>query len=58
MSKKMIWGLVLIAALVVVLVISRGSAEVNLVFYKLKAACSLVYLGFAALGVVIGILLK
>jgi hypothetical protein len=58
MSKKMIWALVLIAAVVIVLVISRGNAEVNLIFTKVKAAASLVYLAFTAVGVAIGLMLK
>jgi hypothetical protein len=59
MSKRVIAALVLIAALAVVLIMTKGTVDVNLLGYQLKkAVASLVYLGFIACGVIIGVLLK
>jgi hypothetical protein len=58
MSKNVLIALVLIALAVVVLIFSRDQVEVSLIFTKVRAIASLVYLAFIALGVVIGVLLK
>jgi len=58
MSKKMIWALVLIAAVVVIAILNRGNMSINVVFTEVKAMRSLVLLGFSAVGIVIGLLLK
>ena len=54
------WALLLMGlAVIVLLVNARGARiEVDLLFTQLKAARSMIYLGFLAIGVVIGILLK
>ena len=58
MSKKIIWGLILLGLTVVVIVFnSRGSVEVNLVFGSREGLKSLVFLGFTGVGVVVGLLL-
>lgn len=58
MSKKMIWALVMLAVVVIVVVMSRGNTEVNLLFTQVSGMKSLVFLAFTAWGVVIGLLLK
>lgn len=58
MSKKLIWGLVMLAVAVIVVVINRGSADVDLLFTSISGMKSLVYLAFTGWGVVIGLLLK
>jgi len=59
MTKKLLWALVLIGLTVIVLLMNgRGSASVNLLVADVSAARSLVYLGFTAIGVAIGVLLK
>ena len=58
MNKSQIFALVLIGLTVVVLLMTRGSASVNLVFATISRTASFVYLGFVAVGVVIGMLLK
>ena len=58
MSKNVLIALILIALAVVVMILTKGFAPVNLIFTEVKAAASLVYLCFIGLGVTIGILLK
>ena len=58
MNKKMIWALVMLAFVVIVVVINRGSAEVDLLFTSVSGMKSCVYLAFTGWGVVIGLLLK
>ena len=58
MNKHQLIALVLIAICVVVFVLTRGSVEVNLIVTKVRAASSFVFLGFTAVGVAIGVLLK
>ncbi len=58
MSKKMIWALVMLALVVVVVVLNRGNTDVYMLFDTISGMKSLVYLGFTAWGVVIGLLLK
>lgn len=58
MNKKVTYALILIAISVIVLVLNRQPAEVDLIFFKIKGIAAFVYLAFVALGVVIGVLLK
>ncbi len=58
MNKKMIWALVMLALVVIVVVINRGSTEVDLLFTTVSGMKSFVYLAFTGWGVVIGLLLK
>lgn len=61
MDTKKIIALVLIGLVAVVLVVNRGMLDkmsVDLVVTTISASKSMVLLGTAALGVVIGILLK
>jgi hypothetical protein len=58
MNKRLIAALVLIGVAVIVMVLNRGSVEVNLIVTQVGGLKSLVFLGFTALGVVIGALLK
>ena len=58
MSKRLLWALILIGVLVLVLVMQRGSVSVELGFAAFKAIKAIIFFAFAALGVVIGTLLK
>jgi len=58
-SKGQLWALVLIGLTVVVLLLTRGKADVPLVIWTLdNVRAAFVYLGFTVVGVVIGVLLK
>lgn len=58
MSKNMIIALVLMVVAVVVFIVNRDKTSVDLLFTTINQAKSFVFLGFTALGVVIGVLLK
>ncbi len=60
MSKNLIIAMILIALTVVVLLLNaRGTATVELgVMDGIKASAAMIYLGFTAIGVVIGVLLR
>ena len=60
MSRKVIYALLLIALVVIILILNagKGSISLNIIFTEFNAAKSLVLLGFTAIGVVIGVLLK
>ena len=59
MSKGKIGALALVGVTVVVLLLTRGKADVPLVFWTLNnIRAAFVYLGFTAVGVAIGFLLK
>ena len=58
MSKKMIVALVLMAIAIIIFIVNRKPAEVDLLVTTVRSIQSCVYLGFTALGVVIGVLLK
>ncbi len=59
MTKHGVWALLLIAVTVIVLLLTRGKADVPLVFWTLdNIRAAFVYLGFTVVGVVIGVLLK
>lgn len=59
MSKSQIVSLILIALTVIVLLLTKGKADVPMIFWTIKnATASFVYLGFVVVGVAIGVLLK
>ncbi len=58
MNRRLLAALCLIGVLVVVLVMNSGRVSVDLIFKTVTGVKSLVFLGFAAAGVVIGVLLK
>jgi len=58
MNKKIIYGLILIGLFALVLILTKGSTSINLVFDTVSCSTSLALLGAAALGVVVGQLLK
>lgn len=58
MSKTMILGLAILAAFIVVLIMTRGDVTVNLFAFKQTWRTSYVLLGAAGIGVVVGALLR
>lgn len=58
MTKKLLVALILIGLTVLVLVFNRDSVSLNLLVSNISAQKSLVFLGFTAVGVIIGVLLK
>jgi hypothetical protein len=58
MTKKLLVALILIGVSVIVLVMNRGTVDVNLIVTSVSGIKSLVFFAFTALGVVIGVLLK
>lgn len=58
MTKKLLFALILIGLTVVVLVMNRGSVEVNLILGSVNGMKSIVLFCFTAIGVAIGVLLK
>lgn len=58
MNRKLIYALVLIGLTAVVLVMTKGSTRVNLLYDVVSVSTSLVLLGACATGVAIGLLLK
>ena len=58
MSKKMIVALVLMVLAVIIFIVNRDRTTVDLLVTTVNQAKSFVFLGFTALGVVIGVLLK
>lgn len=59
MSKRLLYALILIALSVVVLILNRGSVDVQIPFATIPNALkSIVFLVFLGVGVVIGVLLK
>ena len=58
MNKNHIWALVAIGVAAVIFIVTRGSTTVNLLVTEVRAATSFVLLGFTALGVLIGALLR
>ena len=58
MSKKIIIALLLMALSVIVMIMTRGTVELNLLGYIIKPLTSFAILGCVALGVAIGVLLK
>ena len=58
MSKGMIWGLLILAVFVVVLIMTQGRVEVNLLSMEIKMKTSYALLAAAGVGVVAGALLR
>jgi len=58
MTKGMIWGLLILAAFVVILIMTQGRVEVNLLSMEMKMKTSYALLGAAGVGVVAGALLR
>ena len=58
MTKKLMVALILIGLSVIVLVMNRGTVDVNLIVTSVSGVKSLVFFAFTAIGVVIGVLLK
>ena len=59
MKRSQLVALVLMGLSVVVLLLTRGRADVPLIFWTINnARAAFVYLGFVTIGVVIGVLLK
>jgi len=58
MSKKVGYALVLIAMIVIVLILNRGTVEIELGFGSVKVLKAIAFLCFTGLGVAIGALLR
>ena len=58
MSKGLIWGLLILAGFVVVLILTSGSVTVNLFSMKATLKTSYALLAAAGVGVVAGALLR
>ena len=59
MKKGQVFALALMGVTVVVLLLTRGKADVPMIFWTIKhATASFVYLGFLVAGVLIGLLIK
>ena len=58
MKKHVIWALALIAIVVVVLLLTKGTVKVNFGFWEPQWQTALALLGFTGVGVAIGLLLK
>ncbi|HOW97777.1 MAG TPA: hypothetical protein P5567_12640 [Kiritimatiellia bacterium] len=58
MSKQKILAMVLLILAAIVFIINRERTSVDLLVTTVKSIQSFVFLGFTALGVVIGVLLK
>lgn len=59
MSKRFLWGLLLIAVSVIVLLLNgRGNASVSFGIFDLSAARGIVYFAFLSMGVAIGVLIR
>lgn len=58
MSKGMIWGLLILALFVVVLIMTQGRTTVNLLTWKITLKTSYALLAAAGVGVVAGALLR
>ena len=58
MSKGLIWGLLILAGFVVVLILTSGSVTVNLFSMKVTTKTSYALLASAGVGVVAGALLR
>lgn len=58
MNKKLIIALMLIGLFVVVLLLTKGTTKVNLVFDIISVPTSMALLGAAAVGVSVGLNLK
>ena len=57
MSKKLVVGLVLLGLTVIVLLMNTDGVSVNVIFTRISTKAAYAYLGFAAIGTLIGLLL-
>lgn len=58
MKKGLIWALLILVLCVVILIFNGGRVDLNLVVTKVSWMKSLVFLGWMAVGVIVGVLLK
>lgn len=58
MKKNMVWALLLLALVVIVLLLNRGSVSLDIGVTQVSMAKSFAFLGFTAMGLLIGVLLK
>jgi len=58
MNTSRLIALILLALLIVVLLFNSGHTSLNLLVYELSGMKALIFLGFTAVGVVVGVLLK
>lgn len=58
MNRQTTLALVLIAVLAIVFIFNRGTVSVNLLLVEFSTLKALVFLGFTAMGTLIGLLLK
>ncbi len=58
MSKGMIWGLLILAAFIIVLIMTKDNMTVNLFTMKKTIKASYALLAAAGVGVVVGVLLR
>lgn len=58
MNRNTIWALVILAVVVVILIVNRGSVSVDLLLTTITLQKSFAFLGFTAVGVLVGVLLK
>jgi len=58
MRRSLLWALLLIGLVILVLLYNQGHLTLNLVFTEIRAPRAVVLLGFTAVGVLIGILLR
>lgn len=58
MRKTLTWSLLLMALVALVCIFSDGQTTLGLFAWSLRMATPLVILGFTAIGIVIGVLLK
>ena len=58
MSKRTLYGWILLALTVLVLIFTKGSTEITFVGVSLRALTSVILLVFTGVGVAIGVLLR
>lgn len=58
MNRQSVYALGIVAVLMVLFIFNRDMVEVDLVVIQFKALSALVFMGFTAVGVLIGVLLK
>jgi hypothetical protein len=58
MSKGRVAALLIVALLIVVLIFNKGDVNINVLFTTIAPLKSMAFLSFAAIGVIVGILLK
>lgn len=58
MNKRLLYALAIIGITVVVLLFNDGKTTVDLILTEIKTLKSMIFLAFAAIGVIIGVLLR